>query len=64
MILATWSSQPSRETGEESDHTIKLSSKAHLISSARPMGRLRENLLEKVTLKLNLKQELQGRKSK
>lgn len=55
MILATWSSQPSRETGEESDHTIKLSSKAHLISSARPMGRLRENLLEKVTLKLNLK---------
>lgn len=35
-----------------------------MISSARPMGRLRENLLEKVTLKLNLKQELQGRKSK
>lgn len=50
--LATWSSQPSRDTGEESDHTIKFHSKVPMIISASGMERIRENFLEKVALKM------------
>lgn len=52
MVLATWSSQPSRETIEESDHTIKFSSKLQMISSARAVERVMEKFLEKMILKL------------
>ena len=54
MVPITWSSQPSRETVEESNHTIKWSSKIHMISSARAVGRVRwwDESPEKVILKL------------
>lgn len=52
MVPITLSSQPSRETVEESNHTIKWSSKVHMISSARAVGRVRESFPEKVILKL------------
>lgn len=48
----TWSSQPSREGVEESSHTTEFSSKVHMISSARAVGRVWENSAEKGILKL------------
>ena len=48
----TWSSQPSRERVEESRHTTEFSSKAHMISSTRAVGRVWENFPEKGILKL------------
>lgn len=37
---------------EESDHTVNFHSKVLMISSARAVGRVRENFPEKVILKL------------
>lgn len=51
MVLATWSSQPSREIVEGNDHIVKFQSKVHMTSSARAVGRVREKFPE-VILKL------------
>lgn len=47
-----WSSRPSRDTDEESDHTIRFHSKVHMIISASGVERIRENSPEKVALKM------------
>ena len=43
---------PSRDTGEESDHIIKFSSKTHMIGSASAVRKDRERFPKKVIFKL------------
>lgn len=52
MVLTTWTLQPSERQLKEGDHTPKFSSKAHRISSAKAVGRLREKFPGKMILQL------------